>query len=171
MRRFIGTNGDQFAHVVANGPLAVFVEGSGKPKRRVVWQRTKTGIEMIKARIDKFDRNDQAAEHFGDGAMRLNIGTKFVAAKKHIAAKERIAFPFEIQILWQPVHFIAAFLHPFCKEWLLAGALWVAKIARDKFFFHSQSGVGGKDHVGKFWLRRDQVNLAIQLRESRVQFL
>ena len=55
MRRFIGTNVDQFAHVLANGPLAVFVEGSGKPKRRVVWQRTKTGIEMIKARIDKFD--------------------------------------------------------------------------------------------------------------------
>src|ERR1700719_4729120 len=45
---------DQIGNVFANGVLTVFVEGSGKPNGRAVGQRTKTSVEMIKARIDKF---------------------------------------------------------------------------------------------------------------------
>ena len=56
---------------------------------------------MIKARIDKFDRDDEAAKHFRDHAMRLDVAAEFVAAKKNVASKERVPFAFEIQIFRQ----------------------------------------------------------------------
>ena len=45
---------DQIGDVFANCVLAVFVERGWKPKRAAIRGRTKTGVEMVKARIDKF---------------------------------------------------------------------------------------------------------------------
>ena len=55
MHRLFRDDIDQIGNVFANGVLPVFVECSGTPKGRAVWQRTKTSVEMIKAWIDKFD--------------------------------------------------------------------------------------------------------------------
>ena len=148
--------------MLADCALAVLVEGHRKPKSPAVGQRTKTGIQVIKARINQFHRDHQAAEHVCDGAMRLNVGPKFVAAEEHVAAKERIAFAFEIKIFREPTHFVAALLHPFYEERLFTGALCVPEIAGDKFAANSQSGVGGENHIRKSRLRRNQMHLAIQ---------
>src|SRR5205809_1991122 len=126
--------------MLADCALAIFVEGKRKPKRAAVWQRAKTGIQVIKARINQFDRDHQAAEHVCYGPMRLNVRSKFVAAKEHVAAKERIAFAFEIKIFRKPTHFVAALLHPFRKERLLTRALFVAEIAGDKSATNCQAG-------------------------------
>ena len=94
--------------------------------------------------------------------MRLDVGAKFVAAKEHVAAEERIAFAFEVKIFRQPGHFVAMLFHPFGKERLFTGAFFVAEITGDEFAADGQSGVGGENHVGKPWLWRNQMNLAIQ---------
>ena len=124
---------------------------------------------MIKARIDKFNRDDQATQHVGDGAMRLDVGTEFVAAEKRIAAKERIAFAFEKKITRQPGHFVTVLFHPFREKRRFAGAFFVAKIARDKFLSDRESGVRGENHVGQLWLRRHQMNRGIQFQKRLVQ--
>ena len=80
----------------ADGALAIFIERRGEPHCATVGQRTKAGIEVIEARIDQLDRNDKAAKHVGDGAMRLDIAAKFVTAKESVAAEERISFTLEI---------------------------------------------------------------------------
>src|ERR1700736_3215332 len=98
VHRLVRYDVDQIGNVFANGVLTVFVEGSGKPKSRAVGQRTKTSVEMIKARIDQFHRDDETAEHLRDGAMRFDVGTEFVTAKKCVADEKCVAFAFEIVI-------------------------------------------------------------------------
>src|SRR5215475_2664412 len=101
--------------------------------------------------------------------MRLNVRTKLVTAKQRIAAKKSVAFPFEIKIFWQPIYFITALFHPFREERLLAGALLMAKIAGDKFAANRQPGIGGENHIRKPGLRWNQMNLTVEVRETRVQ--
>src|SRR5436190_7497827 len=155
----------------ADGALAVFVECSWKPNRRTIGQRTKAGIEMIKARIDKLDRDDKAAKHVCDGAMRLDVRTKLIPAKECVTAKESIALALEVKILWQPRDFVTVLFHPASEMRRFAGALFVPEIARDKLLSNSKPGVGRENHVGKFRLRRDQMNLALQFRQGRMQVL
>src|ERR1041384_8247973 len=81
MHRFLGRYVDQIRNVFANRMLAVFIERRREPDRASIGQRTKAGIEMIKARIDKFHRDDETAEHFPDGAGRVDGGAKFVTAE------------------------------------------------------------------------------------------
>jgi hypothetical protein len=101
--------------------------------------------------------------------MRLNIGAKFVAAKKGIAAKESVAFALEIKIFRQPIDFVTALFHPLRKERLLACPLLMAKIAGNEFTANRQPRIGREDHVGKSGLGRNQMDLAIQVRESGMQ--
>ena len=100
--------------------------------------------------------------------MRLNIGAKFVAAKKRVAAKERVAFALEVKIVRQPMHFVAAFFHPVGKERLFTGAFFVAEITGDEFATNGQPGVRSENHIGKLGLWRNQMNLAMQFRKRRV---
>jgi len=51
-----------------------------------------------------------------------------------------------------------------------ATALFVAEIAWNEFTTNREPGVRRENHVGKFWLRRNQMDTAIQFRERRVQF-
>src|SRR5438105_660306 len=101
--------------------------------------------------------------------MRLDVGAKLVAAKKGIAAEKRIAFAFEIEIIWQPRNFVAVFLHPTREMWRFTRPLFVPEITRNKFLSNSKPGVGGENHVGKFRLRRNQIDLAMQFRQRRMQ--
>ena len=141
--------------MLADCALAILVEGRWKPKRSAVRQRAEAGIKMIKPRIHKFHGNSETTKDVCHGAMRLNVRTKFVATKEHVAAKERVAFALEIKIFRQPPYFIAALFHPFRKERLLAGALFVAEIAGDEFATNRQPGVGRENHVRKSRLRRN----------------
>src|SRR4030095_9239786 len=101
--------------------------------------------------------------------MRLNIGTKFVTAEECIAAKKRVALALEVKILRQPIHFITALFHPFREKRLLARALLMAKITGDKFAANGQSGVGRENHIWKSVLRWNQMNVALEIRELRMQ--
>jgi hypothetical protein len=101
--------------------------------------------------------------------MRLNVGTEFVAAKKDVAAEERVAFALEVKLLRQPIDFVAVLRHPFGKKRLFAGAFFVAEVAGNESAANRQPGVGGEDHVRQSWLRRNQMNLAIQFGKRRVQ--
>src|SRR4051794_27848433 len=118
---------------------------------------------MIKSRVDQLHRDCQTAEHGGDRRMRLNVRTEFVAAKERVAAEERVAFPLEIEILRQPLYFVAMLFHPFRKERLLAGAFFVTEIAGNEFTPNSKAGIRGENHVGKAALRRYQMNVGIQV--------
>ena len=82
--------------MIADDALAIIIKGRGKPHRSAIRQRAEASIDMIKTRIDQLDRDDQAAEHVGDRAMGVDIGAEFVAAKKRIACKKRVTFPFEV---------------------------------------------------------------------------
>src|SRR4030095_1381840 len=101
--------------------------------------------------------------------MRLDIGAKLVAAKKGIADAKRMSFSFEVEIIWQPRDVVAVFLHPTSEMWRFAGSLFVPKITRDKFLSNSKPGVGGENHVGKFRLRRNQIDLARHVGQRRMQ--
>src|SRR4029077_14728264 len=104
--RFFRFDIDQVSHMLADRPLAVIVECWGKPDRAAIGQRAETSIEMIKAGIDQFDRDDESAEPVSNGAMRLYIGAEFVTAEQPVPSEKRISFTFEIKILWQPNHFV-----------------------------------------------------------------
>src|SRR5207247_5911493 len=121
-------------------------------------------------RINEFHRDDKATKHVRNGPMRLNIGAKSVAAKKHVAAEEGITLAFEVQIVWQPADFVAVFFHPVRKMRRFASAFLVAAIAWNEFAANREPGVRRENHVRKFWPRRDQMDTAIQFRERRVQF-
>ena len=116
MHRLLRLDVDQIMEVIANRALAVFIERRREPKRAAVGQRAKAGIDVVKTRIDQLDRNDEATQEIGDGAVRIDVGAKFVAAKKDVAAEERVAFPFEIQILRQPDDFVAMLFHPAARS-------------------------------------------------------
>src|SRR4029453_5813492 len=101
--------------------------------------------------------------------MRLNVGTKFVSAKQCTPPKKRVPFALEIKIFRQPIHFVTALFHPFREKRLLARALLMAKITGDEFATNRQSGVSRENHIGKSRLRRNQMNLAIEIRKSAMQ--
>ena len=168
VRRFFRCDVDQISHVLSDCALPVLVERIWKPKRPAIRQRTKASIKMVKTRINQFHRDGKTTKHFCYGTMRLNVGTKFVTAKKHVAAKERVAFAFEVKFLRQPIDFVAVLLHPFGKKRLFSGAFFVAEITGDEFAANRQPGVGGEDHIGQSWLWRNQMNLAIQFGKRRV---
>src|SRR3954471_23671314 len=132
MDRFFFGHVDQITEVLADRPLAVFVERSRKPKRAAVGQWTETGIDMVKARVHQRDGNNETAEKVREGAMGVDVGAEFVAAKKNVAAEERVTFAFEVELLRQPDDFVAVLFHPTCEMRRFAGAFFVAEIARDK---------------------------------------
>src|SRR5438132_10860814 len=148
--------------MATNGALAVFIEGRGEPDCASVGQRTKTGIEMIKTRIDQLDRNDKASKQVGDGTVGLDIATKFVTAKESIATEESVPLSLEIQFLRQPENFISARFHPAREMRRFAGPFLVPKIARDKLPANGEPGVGRKNHVGQFGPWRDQVDFCTE---------
>ncbi|KAG0505770.1 MAG: hypothetical protein Udaeo_08660 [Candidatus Udaeobacter sp.] len=168
MHCFFRCDIDQIGHVFPDCALPVFIEGIWKPKPTAVRQRTKAGIKVVKTRINQLHRDSKATEHFCDGAVRLDVGTKFVTAKEHVLAEERVAFAFEVKFFRQPIDFIAVLLHPFGEKRLFSCAFFVAEIAGDESAANRQPGVGGEDHVRQPWLRRDQMNLA-KLGKRRVQ--
>src|SRR4029077_10316165 len=141
--------------MLANCTLPVFVKGEWKPKRAAVGQRAKAGIKVIKPRINEFDRDSETTEHLRDGAVRLNVRAKFVTAKEHIAAEERVTFALEIEFFRQPAHLVPVLFHPFGKKWLLTGAFFMAEIAGDKLAADGQASIGGENHIGKSRLRRN----------------
>src|SRR5437899_11881754 len=102
MLRFVFIDIDELGHVSANRALTVFVKRIWKPESAAIGQRTKAGVEMVKTRVDQLDRDDEAAKHVSDRAMRLNIAAEFVTAKKEgIPAEERVTLLIEIQICLQ----------------------------------------------------------------------
>src|SRR5260370_38509070 len=103
--------------------------------------------------------------------MRLEVGTKLVPAKERITAKEGVALALEVKLLRQPRDFVTMLFHPAREMRRFAGSLFVPEIARDKFLSNSQPGVGCENHVRKLRLRRDQLNLALQFRQGRMQVL
>ena len=62
------------------------------------------------------------------------------------------------------------FFHPACKMRRLIRALFMPEITRNEFATNGETGVGRENHVGKLWLRRNQIDFAIQIRKRRVQF-
>src|SRR6266550_814699 len=132
VHRFFRCDIDQISHVLPDCALPVFIECIWKPKPTAVRQRTKAGIKVVKTRINQLNRNSKTTEHFRDSAVRLNVGTKFVTAKKNVVAKERVAFAFEVKFLRQPIHFVAVLLHPFGEKRLLSSAFFVAEVAGDE---------------------------------------
>src|SRR5712691_8394747 len=155
MHRLFRQDIDQFGHMFADCALPVFIEGRGEPNGGPIWQRTKASVEMIEPRIDKLDRDNKTTKHVRNRPMRLNIGTKFVAAKERITAKERIAFAFEVEIIGQPGDFVTVFFHPAGKMRRFARALLVPEITWNEFATNRESRVGRENHVRKLWLRRD----------------
>src|SRR4029453_2340117 len=154
--------------MLADCALPVLIERIWKPKPPAVWQRTKAGIKVVKTRINQLHRDRKASEHFCYSAVRLNVGTKFVTAKEHVVAEERVAFAFEVELFRQPIHLVAVLFHPLGKKRLFSGAFFVAEIARNEFAANRQPSVSGEDHVGQSWLRRNQINLA-KFGKRRVQ--
>src|SRR2546423_13532409 len=123
---------DQIAEMVANRALAVFVECLWKPEGAAVGQRTEAGVDVVKARINQFDGNDEAAEQVRDGAMRVDVGTEFVAAEQNVAAEECVPLAFEIKVLRQPDDFVAMLFHPTGEMRRFAGAFLVPEITWNK---------------------------------------
>src|SRR5262249_22775175 len=146
----------------ANGVLAVLVKRRRKPNDRAIGQRTKASVEVIEAGIDKFHRDDEAAEHFRDCEMRFDVGAELVAAKESDPAEESVAFTFEIIIVGQPRDLIAALFHPAREMRCFAGAFFVSKIAGNESFADREPGVGSENHVGKSRLRRDEIDFALE---------
>ena len=157
--RFLFFDIDQLRHVRANGTLTIFIKRRWKPDRTAIGQRTKAGVEMVKTRVDQLDRDDEAAKHVRDRAMRLNVAAELVTAKKSVAAEERVTFPFEIQIFRQPKNFITVLFHPTHEIRRFTGPFLMAKITRNKFLADGEPGVGSEHHVGQFRLRRHQLDL------------
>src|SRR5437588_10535493 len=99
MLRFVFIDIDELGHVSANRALTVFVKRIWKPESAAVGQRTKAGVEMVKTRVDQLDRDDEAAKHVRDRAMRLNIAAEFVTATNDVPVEDLVLFPLVIQIL------------------------------------------------------------------------
>src|SRR5438270_7658817 len=131
----------------ANGSLPIFIKRCWKPDCIAIGQWTKTGIEMVKARVDQLDRDDEAAEHVRNRPMRLDVAAEFVAAKKCVAREKRIAFAFEIQVFRQPKNFVTMLFHPTHEIRRFTGPFLMAKVTRNKFFADGESGIGGKHHI------------------------
>jgi len=147
MHGFFRLDVNQISQMIANRALAIFIKRGGKPKGPAIRQRTEAGIDVVKTRIDQLDGDDEATEEIGDGAVRIDVGAKFVAAKKHIAAKERVAFAFEIKILRQLDDIVAVLFHPTGEVRRFARSFFVAKITRNKAAADREPGIGRENHV------------------------
>src|SRR4029450_5222690 len=62
------------------------------------------------------------------------------------------------------------FFHPARKMRRFTGAFLVSEIARNESATGGEARGGCENHVGNVWLRRNQIDLAIQFRERGVQF-
>jgi len=59
--------------------------------------------------------------------------------------------------------------HPTRKVRRFAGAFFMPEIAGNKLPANGESGVSSENHVGKLRLRRNQIDVAFQLRQGGVQ--
>ena len=104
--------------------------------------------------------------------MRLDIGAKFVPAKKNVAAaEESVTFAFEVEVIGQPRNLVAVLFHPVREVRRFARAFFVPEITGNELATDGKPGVSRENHVGESPLRGDQMNLAIQFGKRRVQFV
>ncbi len=94
--RFFFGDVNQVREMIANGALAIFIESRGEPHGPAIGQRTETSVDVIKARVDQLDGNDQATEDVRDRPMGIDVGAEFVTTEKRIAGKERVTLAFEV---------------------------------------------------------------------------
>ena len=81
---------------VAQHRAAVFVERAGIVQRQVGRQRAEARIEVIETRVDQLERQDLDAQPLADPLVAAHIAAKAVAGDQRLAAKERVAGPFEV---------------------------------------------------------------------------
>src|SRR6266481_1958002 len=62
VRCFLGGHFDQIGNMLANCPLRILVEGRRIPNGAPFGERTETGVQMVIAVLDQFDREDQAVQ-------------------------------------------------------------------------------------------------------------
>ena len=62
-------NFDQVLELIPDRTLSIFVKHRGEPNCTAVGQRTKAGINVIKARIHQFDRNNETTKDIRDGTV------------------------------------------------------------------------------------------------------
>src|ERR1035441_3791545 len=94
--------------------------------------------------------------------MRADVGAETVAAEQHLAAEQRIPFPFKQQPLRQAHHFVFVVEKPLLEMLLLAPALAEAKVTADELMAGHKAGVGREYHVRQLRLRRDEADLAAE---------
>jgi len=78
---------------------------------------------MIKRGSTNSTEITETAKDVRQGAMRLDVGPKFVTQNSASPPKRASPSPLEIKIFRQPNHFITSLFQPFREERLLAGAL------------------------------------------------
>src|ERR1051325_1890133 len=102
--------------MLADRCFPILVEGLRVPYGRIVGKRAEAGIQVIKPRVYKLDRNHQAAEMPPEPLMGLDIRAKMIPAKEHIAAEERIAFALEKEVFRRSRHFVVPCAKPFFEK-------------------------------------------------------
>src|SRR5581483_9150647 len=140
-------HGQKSGNMALDHSTAIGVEGAWEIDGLPRSERAEARIEMIEARIDQFERQYQALQHFAQVLVSGNITANAVAGKENRPAKEGVASAFEIEIFRQVLHAEAVLRKPGFEEGRFTCTHVVPKTRAEKPILEYQSGIGGKDEV------------------------
>src|ERR1035441_3335012 len=94
MDRLVRRHFDELPSVDPNGALGIVVKSRRIPDSRAIRQRAEASVEVIEAVRDQLHRDDEAIQDVAYELMRADVGAETVATEQHLAAEQRIPFPF-----------------------------------------------------------------------------
>lgn len=135
----------------SNGLSAIAIECIRKVEKLAAAQRTETGVEMIEAAVDQFERNDFPMEPLAKDRVHADVGSLPIATEPDVGKSQEIACAFKVKASVDGHHVIAVFMEPMPGMRFLSLAFRISEVTYDGRASDNQSGIRRKHEIGQSW--------------------
>jgi len=161
-KRFPVRHRNRIRNILPDHLKGVSIKGGRIVQDRPVIQRGKTGIEMVKPPVHKFEGENLNPKNLGDPGVSPDIRAKTITREKDRSEEKSVPCSFEEDPLRKLQDLKTFFFEPLPETHTLRSPLRVTEPGKKDPVANRKPGIGGKDHIRKPRHGGNQINLNFQ---------
>lgn len=131
-----------------NRRLAIAIKGCGEIEELAAAQGTETGVQMVEAAIDEFERNNFSVKMVAQDREHANIRSLPISAEPVFREAQEIPCSFKVKVWFQRHHLIAVPTKPILEVSLFSLPLRIPEATHDGGSSDYDAGIRRKDEIG-----------------------